>query len=126
MNSALQIIIISFFFPIFNLQSIEPDEVLKDEKLETRARTISKQLRCLVCQNEDIDHSNADIAKDLRIIIREKLTEGNSNKEILNFIHNKFGDFVLYKPPVRTDTILLWVTPFFLIYLFYFLFFRKK
>ena len=126
MNSALQIIIIFFFFPIFNLQSIEPDEVLKDEKLETRARTISKQLRCLVCQNEDIDHSNADIAKDLRIIIREKLTEGNSNKEILNFIHNKFGDFVLYKPPVRTDTILLWVTPFFLIYLFYFLFFRKK
>ena len=126
MNSALQIIIISFFFPIFNLQSIEPDEVLKDEKLETRARTISKQLRCLVCQNEDIDHSNADIAKDLRLIIREQLTEGNSNKEILNFIHNKFGDFVLYKPPVRTDTILLWVTPFFLIYLFYFLFFRKK
>tara|TARA_B100000886_G_scaffold256946_1_gene182114 strand:- start:252 stop:632 length:381 start_codon:yes stop_codon:yes gene_type:complete len=126
MNSALQIIIISFFFPIFNLQSIEPDEVLKDEKLETRARTISKQLRCLVCQNEDIDHSNADIAKDLRIIIREKLTEGSSNKEILNFIHNKFGDFVLYKPPVRTDTIFLWITPFFLIYLFYFLFFRKK
>lgn len=126
MNKVLKMTILFLFIPFFNPESIEPDEILSDEKLETRARSISKQLRCLVCQNEDIDHSNADIAKDLRMIIREKLTEGNSNKEILKFIHEKFGDFVLYKPPVRLDTILLWVTPFFLISIFYFLFFRRK
>lgn len=126
MNNVVKITILFLLIPFFNLESIEPDEILSDEKLETRARSISKQLRCLVCQNEDIDHSNADIAKDLRMIIREKLTEGNSNKEILKFIHEKFGDFVLYKPPVRSDTILLWITPFFLISIFYFLFFRRK
>tara|TARA_B100000989_G_C19433714_1_gene424192 strand:+ start:187 stop:567 length:381 start_codon:yes stop_codon:yes gene_type:complete len=126
MNNVVKITILFLLIPFFNLESIEPDEILSDEKLETRARSISKQLRCLVCQNEDIDHSNADIAKDLRVIIREKLTEGNSNKEILKFIHEKFGDFVLYKPPVRSDTILLWITPFFLISIFYFLFFRRK
>ena len=95
MNSALQIIIISFFFPIFNLQSIEPDEVLKDEKLETRARTISKQLRCLVCQNEDIQNSNADVAKDLRKLVRKLLNEGKTNKEIIKYA-NETGTILVF------------------------------
>ena len=95
-------------------------------KLENVARIIGKELRCLVCQNEDIENSNADIAKDLRILVRKMLSEGKTKDEIISYVHSRYGDFVLFNPPVRFDTSLLWLLPIiFLIFLCY-TFFRKK
>ncbi|MAJ56550.1 MAG: hypothetical protein CMI74_00515 [Candidatus Pelagibacter sp.] len=108
------------------VQSVEPDEILADQKLENIARIIGKELRCLVCQNEDIENSNADIARDLRILVRKMLSNGKTKDEIISHIHSRYGDFVLFNPPVRYDTSLLWVLPvIFLLFLFY-AFFRKK
>ena len=106
--------------------AIEPNEILKNKELEAEARAIGKELRCLVCQNEDIQNSNADIAKDLRKIVRIKLEKGESKEEIMNFIHSKYGDFVLFSPPLRFDTAGLWLLPisFFILLTFYF--FRKR
>ena len=89
--------------------AIEPNEILKNKELEAQARAIGKELRCLVCQNEDIQNSNADIAKDLRKIVRIKLEKGESKEEIMDFIHSKYGDFVLFSPPLRFDTAGLWL-----------------
>ncbi len=110
----------------YNLIAVEPDEILNNPDLEKIAKEIGSELRCLVCQNEDIQNSNADIAKDLRILVRQKLTEGKSKDEIINYVHSRYGDFVLFSPPIRIDTIGLWVLPalFFLILSFFF--FRKK
>ena len=121
------IIIFLFAFLNFNLTlSVEPDEILQDEKLENMAREIGKNLRCLVCQNEDIENSNADIAKDLRILVRKKLLEGESKKNIISFVHNKYGDFVLFSPPFRWDTIWVGGLPvIFFFFLFYLVFKRR-
>ena len=120
-------IILLFTFFNFNLAfTVEPDEILKDEKLENIAREIGKNLRCLVCQNEDIENSNADIAKDLRILVRKKLLEGESKENIISFVHKKYGDFVLFSPPFRLDTLGLWGLPvIFFFFLFYLLFKRR-
>ncbi len=91
--------------------SVEPDEILSDPALEERARAISQQLRCLVCQNESIDSSNADVARDLRVIVRERLQAGDSDEEIIDFVVGRYGDFVLLNPPLRSRTVLLWATP---------------
>lgn len=91
--------------------SVEPDEILSDPALEERARAISQQLRCLVCQNESIDSSNADVARDLRVIVRERLQVGDSDEEIIDFVVGRYGDFVLLNPPLRSRTVLLWATP---------------
>ncbi len=116
-----------FFISISTIiPAIEPDEKLNDPELEKTARHISKQLRCLVCQNEDIDSSNADIAKDLRLLIRNKLLEGKSKKEIIDYVHSRYGDFILFSPPFRRDTIGLWVLPISFLILLSYLFFRKK
>lgn len=123
MNKIIYIIVISL--PFF-LIAVEPDEILDDYKLEKRARDIGKQLRCMVCQNEDIDSSTADIARDLRIVVRNMLTEGKTDKQILDFMHEKYGDFIFFNPPVKFYTILLWVCPFLLFVIFIHLFFRKK
>ena len=113
------------FCPVVSL-AVEPDEILENQILEERARLISKDLRCLVCQNEDIENSNADMARDLRILVRKMLSEGKTKDEIISYIHSRYGDFVLFNPPVRYDTSLLWVLPvIFLLFLFY-VFFRKK
>ena len=94
--------------------------------LKKVAREIGKNLRCLVCQNEDIENSNADIAKDLRLLVRKKLLEGESKKEIIDFVHSRYGDFVLFSPPLRFDTLALWILPLvFFLFLLY-LFFRRK
>ena len=79
---------------------------------------IGKELRCLVCQNEDIENSNADIARDLRILVRKMLSEGKTKDEIISYIHSRYGDFVLFNPPIRFDTSLLWLLP--IIFLIYF------
>ncbi len=125
MKITFNIIFIILLLPIV-LLAVEPDEILNNKALEARARDISKNIRCLVCQNEDIGNSNADIAKDLRVLIREKLLEGKTDSEITDYIHSKFGDFVLFKPPLKSYTIILWGLPFFLFFFLYFSFFKKK
>jgi len=99
-------------FPETPAWAVQPDEMLADPAMELRAREISKGLRCLVCQNENIDDSNADLARDLRLVVRERLLTGESNNEVIAFIHARYGDFVLLKPPLRGGTILLWAGPF--------------
>lgn len=118
-------VILIFFFPSF-IFSVEPDEILTDPVLEERAKEIGMQLRCMVCQNEDIENSNADIARDLRILVRDMIVDGETNKEILNFVHEKYGDFILFKPPIKSYTFLLWACPFLLFIIFMSLFFRRK
>ncbi|OBS51400.1 MULTISPECIES: cytochrome c-type biogenesis protein [Methylosinus] len=91
--------------------AISPDEKLADPKLEARARVIASELRCLVCQNQSIDDSDAPLAKDLRIIVRERLKEGASDAEVRDFVVARYGDFVLLRPPVKPETLLLWTAP---------------
>ena len=104
------IILISVFS--FQVKSVDPEEFLKDKKLETKARNITKNIRCLVCQNQSIDDSDAPLAKDLRILVRSKIKEGYNETEIYNFLTDRYGDFILLKPPLKTNTFLLWILPF--------------
>ena len=109
---------------------VEPDEILKDEVLEKRAREISVELRCLVCRNENIDSSDANLAKDLRILVRERLLLGDSNEEVLNYVHARYGDFVLLRPKFSGSALILWfMAPFFFLmgaFLIYLNLFQKK
>ena len=91
--------------------AVEPDEILKDATLEARARQISTQLRCLVCQNQSIDDSNAPLARDLRILVRERLIAGDSDEGVKRFLVQRYGEFVLLKPPFGVNTLLLWLAP---------------
>jgi cytochrome c-type biogenesis protein CcmH len=91
--------------------AVQPDEILKDPKLESRARQLSLELRCLVCQNQSIDDSDAPLARDLRLLVRERLKDGDSDGEVLDFIVSRYGEFVLLKPPFGWHTLLLWFTP---------------
>ncbi|MBO6674908.1 MAG: cytochrome c-type biogenesis protein CcmH [Rhizobiales bacterium] len=93
------------------VQAVQPDEVLDDPVLEARARDLSAEIRCLVCQNESIDASNAQLARDLRILVRERLVAGDSDREVLDFLVARYGDFVLLRPPVNQATVLLWFGP---------------
>lgn len=91
--------------------AVLPDEILKDPVLESRARAISRNLRCLVCQGEDIDESNAALAGDLRRLVRERLVAGDSDEQVTEYLRQRYGDYVLLKPPVTEDTALLWFLP---------------
>jgi cytochrome c-type biogenesis protein CcmH len=91
--------------------AVEPEEMLDDPVLEERAREISKELRCLVCQNQSIDDSNAGLARDLRVLVRERLTAGDSDEEVMSYVVDRYGDFVLLRPPVRPGTYALWFGP---------------
>ena len=91
--------------------AVEPRERLADPALEARARVLSKELRCLVCQNESIDDSNADLAHDLRVLLRERIASGDSDGQVLQFLVSRYGDFVLLKPPVAPATYALWFGP---------------
>ena len=93
-------------------QAVEPDEVLADPALEARARQLSTGLRCMVCQNQSIDDSNAGLAKDLRVLVRERLVAGDSDEEVITYLVSRYGEFVLLKPRLSIGTIALWVTPF--------------
>ncbi len=95
--------------------AIEPDEILQDAALESRARQISADLRCLVCQNQSIDDSSASLAKDLRVLVRQRLSEGDSDADVRAFVVARYGEFVLLRPPLSLRTILLWATPFLLL-----------
>jgi cytochrome c-type biogenesis protein CcmH len=91
--------------------AVQPDEVLADPALEGRARALSKELRCLVCQNQSIDDSAAPLARDLRLLVRERLTQGDSDQEVLDFLVARYGEFVLLKPLFSWHTALLWLGP---------------
>ena len=91
--------------------AVNPDEVLADPVLEARARALSAELRCMVCQNQSIDDSNADLAKDLRLLVRERITDGDSDEAVLNYIVSRYGEFVLLKPRLGIKTVLLWGAP---------------
>jgi cytochrome c-type biogenesis protein CcmH len=92
-------------------RAVEPGEILPDAAMETRARAISAQLRCLVCQNQSIDDSNAPLAKDLRVLVRERLQTGETDSAVMSYVVARYGDFVLLKPPFNMRTILLWLAP---------------
>lgn len=92
--------------------AVQPGELLADPKLEARARDISAELRCLVCQNQSIDDSDAALARDLRVLVRERLKAGDSDAQVREYLVARYGDFILLKPPFKTETLLLWLTPF--------------
>lgn len=92
-------------------QAIRPDELLADPAQEARARAISKELRCVVCQNESIDDSNADIAHDLRVLVRQRIVAGDSDQQVRDYMVARYGNYVLLKPPVDPETYLLWFGP---------------
>jgi len=91
--------------------AVNPDEMLSEPTLEARARAISAQLRCLVCRNESIDVSDAELAKDLRMLVRRRLKRGEGDKEVINYIVSRYGEFVLLKPQFEAKTLLLWGIP---------------
>ncbi len=91
--------------------AVQPDEILKDPALEQRARALSRELRCMVCQNQSIDDSDAPLARDLRLLVRERLQAGDSDTQVIHFLTDRYGDFVLLKPPFNTHTALLWALP---------------
>jgi cytochrome c-type biogenesis protein CcmH len=107
------LILVCANFPL-SINAVEPNEILKNPQLEMRARMLSKNIRCLVCQNQSIDDSNASLAKDLRRIVREQLVNGASDNEIFDFLVKRYGDFVLLKPPIKPTTYILWYGPLFL------------
>jgi cytochrome c-type biogenesis protein CcmH len=92
-------------------RAVQPDEVLNDAALETRARNLSRELRCMVCQNQSIDDSEAPLARDLRLLVRERLTKGDSDQQVLDFLVARYGEFVLLKPPFEKHTLVLWGLP---------------
>ena len=124
------IIIITFFLiQLFynNCYAVEPNEILENKSHELRARNISKNIRCMVCQNQSIDESNAPLAKDLRILIREKIKNGHSNKEIYKFLTDRYGEFILLNPPINLGTLALWFLPFGLVLIgIFILFYHHK
>jgi len=101
------ILALSFALPS---QAVEPDEILDDPALEARARDLSKELRCLVCRNESIDDSNASLAKDLRLLVRERLLAGDSDEETIEYVVDRYGEFVLLRPPLNAGNLALWLS----------------
>ena len=91
--------------------AVEPDEMLADPLQEARAREVGQELRCLVCQNQSIDDSNAPLARDLRILVRERIKAGDSNAQVMDFVVARYGDYVRLRPPMRTETYALWFGP---------------
>ena len=104
-------ILITLTLGISAAYAVQPDEVLSDPALEARARTLSAELRCMVCQNQSIDDSDAPLARDLRILLRERLSAGDSDAKVIDFLVARYGDFILLRPPVAWNTALLWLAP---------------
>lgn len=106
--------------------AVEPGEMLKDPALEGRARKLSQELRCVVCQNQSIDDSNAPLAHDLRVLVRERLTAGDSDAQVLAFVQARYGEFVLLRPPFKLQTLLLWFAPLLLLAAAVFVLYRAR
>lgn len=109
--SLLILTMVALALPVETSWAVLPDEVLSDPALEARARNISTELRCVVCQNQSIDDSDADIARDLRLLVRERLVAGDNDKQVVAFIVARYGDFVLLRPPWQPNTYMLWLAP---------------
>jgi cytochrome c-type biogenesis protein CcmH len=107
-GAILSLVLILLTAPAF---AVEPKEMLDDPKLEQRARELSAEIRCLVCQNQSIDESNAGLAEDMRLLIRERIKAGDSDAEIKDYLTARYGDFVLLKPPMKPETYILWYAP---------------
>ena len=121
----LSICLIQFFSN--NSYTVEPNEILKNQKQELRARNISKNIRCMVCQNQSIDDSNSPLAKDLRILIRNKIKDGKKDEEIYKFLTDRYGEFILLKPLFKLNTLALWLLPFLFVLIGIFIvFFHNK
>jgi cytochrome c-type biogenesis protein CcmH len=108
LHALMLVFVLAWSFPV---RAVQPDEMLSDPKLEARARAISQELRCLVCQNESIDESEAPLAHDLRVLVRQRVEAGDSDAQVMNFIVARYGEFVLLKPRLEWRTALLWGTP---------------
>ena len=107
-------LLIFFFFLVIDIDpsfTVEPNEIISNPIYENRARDLSKGIRCLVCQNQSIDDSDSDLAKDLRRIIRKKIIQGENDNEIIQYLVDKYGNFILMKPPLYQDTYILWISP---------------
>ena len=121
----LFICLIQFFSS--NSYTVEPNEILENQKQEFRARNISKNIRCMVCQNQSIDDSNSPLAKDLRILIRNKIKDGKKDEEIYKFLTDRYGEFILLKPSFKLNTLALWLLPFLFVLIGIFIvFFHNK
>ena len=121
----LSICLIQFFSS--NSSAVEPNEILENQKQEFRARNISKNIRCMICQNQSIDESSAPLAKDLRILIRNKIKDGKKDEEIYKFLTDRYGDFILLKPSFKLNTLALWLLPFvFVLIGIFIVFFHNK
>ena len=92
-------------------QAVQPDEIMADAAKEARARELSRELRCMVCQNQSIDDSEAPLARDIRVLIRERIGKGESNDSVRAYLVSRYGDFILLKPPFKPETLLLWLSP---------------
>ena len=92
--------------------AVQPDEIMSDPAKETRARDLSRELRCMVCQNQSIDDSDAPLARDLRLLVRERIATGDSDSQVIDFLVARYGEFVLLKPRISAHTLLLWLAPF--------------
>ncbi|MDQ0454266.1 cytochrome c-type biogenesis protein CcmH [Rhizobium paknamense] len=104
----MALLFLSLARPVF---AVNPDEVLSDPALEARARHLSAQLRCMVCQNQSIDDSNAELAKDLRLLVRERIVKGDSDEQVMDYLVSRYGQFVLLKPRMSSETLVLWGAP---------------
>lgn len=111
MNRSFLAVIAAFFAMIEAAGAVLPDEMLDDPALEARAREISKELRCVVCQNQSIDDSHAPLAADMRRLVRERILAGDSDEDVKEYLVARYGDFVLLRPPVQSNTVFLWIGP---------------
>ena len=109
MNLARLFLLFSVLIAAVPAYAVQPDEMLRDPALESRARALSAELRCMVCQNQSIDDSDAPLARDIRLLIRERLVKGESNATVRDFLVSRYGDFILLKPPFKMATLLLWL-----------------
>ena len=116
MRGLVTVLTLSLFLAPNLAKAVLPDEILSDPGLEARARSLSLELRCLVCQNQSIDDSNAELARDLRILVRERLVAGDTDAEALEHIRKRYGDFVLLNPPVQQSTYILWYGPILIVF----------
>jgi cytochrome c-type biogenesis protein CcmH len=105
------LLVLTLAFMAASSWAVQPDEMLADPALEARARAISRDLRCLVCQNQSIDDSDADLARDLRLLLRQRLLAGDSDQQARQFLVDRYGDYVLLKPPFKSTTLALWLGP---------------
>jgi cytochrome c-type biogenesis protein CcmH len=107
----LLLVVMLALAPLPAAMAVQPDEVLSDAALEARARSLSKELRCMVCQNQSIDDSDAPLARDLRVLVRERLQAGDSDRQVIDFLVARYGEFVLLRPRFSAHTALLWLGP---------------